>query len=189
MRNPAAAAALALLICDTSWAQQISINFDPAKTEINWTLAGNVHTVHGTFRLKEGRITFDPANGAVSGDLLVDAASGESGNSSRDKRMRNDVLESQRFPEIRLTPKNVEGSVRLRGHSVVRVSGIFLIHGTTHEVTIPIDVSFAGVNVSGSGKFSIPYVEWGMKDPSNFLFKVDKAVDVEIVAGGMVTPR
>ena len=150
---------------------------------------GNVHTVHGTFHLKEGHVKVDEASGTVSGNLVADAASGESGNGSRDKRMQREVLESERFPEIRLTPMKVEGSVSMTGHSTVRVSGAFVIHGGNSDVTIPMDVSFTGEKVTGSGKFSIPYVDWGMKDPSNFLFKVDKSVEVEIIAVGKVTSR
>ncbi len=177
----------ALLLVWPLAAQQMAIDFDPAKTQINWTLAGNVHTVHGTFQLKQGHMAIDRATGAISGDLVVDAKSGQSDNNSRDKKMQKDILESDRFPEIRFTPEQVVGAVNASGHSSVRVSGKFLIHGGTHEVTIPIEASFSENAVSVSGKFSIPYVEWGMKDPSIFLVKVDKSVDVEVVAVGKVS--
>ena len=41
-----------------------------------------------------------------------------------------------------------------------------------------------GTEFSGTGKFVVPFVDWGMKDPSNFLFKVDKTVEVQLVAAG-----
>ena len=189
MLRSAVAAAILSLACCSAYAQKLGVDFDPVKTQITWMLAGNVHTVHGTFRLKEGHVAVDPGNGAISGDLVADAGSGESGNSSRDKRMNKEILESERFQEIRLTPRRVDGAVSLTGHSAVQVTGTFLIHGTTHQVTIPMDVSFSGVNVTGTGKFSIPYVDWGMKDPSNFLFKVDKSVEVEIVAVGRLAAK
>ena len=165
------------------------MELDPAQSTIQWALAGNVHTVHGTFRLKQGHLALDASTGQVSGDVTADASSGESGNGTRDKRMNKDILESQQFPEIRLTPHKIEGAVKPSGHSIVRVSGTFLIHGMTHEITIPVDLTLSGGDIRGTGKFSIPYVDWGMRDPSNFLFKVDKSVEVEIVAVGKLTAK
>ena len=181
--------ACALFCSSSAWTQQLSVDFDPAKTEIHWSLAGNVHTTHGTFRLKQGHIAVDPADGAISGDLIADATSGQSGNAARDKHMHNEILESSRFPEIRLSPHKVEGTVNLAGRSTIQVSGAFFIHGATHPVSIPIGLTFQNGAVTATGKFSIPYVHWGIKDPSNFLFKVDKSVDIEIVAVGRITGK
>ncbi len=178
-----------VLYCSSLCAQQIQIDLDPAKTQIHWSLSGNVHTTHGTFHLRQGSVAFDPATGAVSGELVTDAASGDSGNGARDKRMNNEILESAKFPDIRFLPQKVEGAVAREGKSTIRVSGAFLIHGASHSVTIPMDVSLASGVVLGTGKFSIPYVDWGMKDPSNFLFKVDKSVEVEVTAVGKIQAK
>ncbi len=172
-----------------AFAQQVGIDFDPAKTEIHWSLPGNVHTTHGTFRLSHGHIAVNPLNGAISGELVADAASGDSHNGARDKRMNKEILESDNFKEFLFKPEKLDGSISLTGHSTFRVSGSFVIHGSTHNATIPMDVTFSGTTVSGSGKFSIPYVDWGLKDPSNFLFKVDKTVEVEISAVGSLTAK
>ncbi len=179
----------ALLAVSAAAGAELSVDFDPAKTKIEWTLVGNVHTVHGTFRLKQGHVTVDTVSGAASGALESDAASGESGNGIRDKRMQKDVLESQRFPDIRLTPHKVAGSVKAEGKSVIQVVGTISIHGAEHEVTVPMTVTMTGQSVAGIGRFAIPYVDWGMKDPSNFLFKVGKSVDLEITAIGTVASK
>lgn len=187
MRN--LAGAIALCISFSLQAQQLRVDFDPAKSQIHWTLTGNVHTVHGSFALKQGHLIFDPSTGSISGDLVVDAASGASGNSARDKRMHKDILESDRFQEIRFVPAKVDGKLSLSGPSTVRVSGNFFIHGAAHSITIPLTLSLTDRTVSGTGQFSIPYVDWGMKDPSNFLFKVDKSVEVEVVASGTIAGK
>lgn len=170
-------------------AQQMSVEFDPAKTQIHWSLAGNVHTTHGTFRFKQGHVFVNPATGVMSGDLVADATSGDSGNGARDKRMNKEILEAEKYPEFRFTPQKLEGPVTPGAHSNVHVIGTFLVHGSTHNLTIPMDLTVANGIVTGSGKFSIPFVDWGMKDPSNFLFKVDKSVEVEVEAVGTVTSK
>src|SRR5271165_5339273 len=68
-------------------AQDLTIDLDPAATKIDFTLSATMHTVHGTFKLKSGRIHFDPSTGKMSGAIVVDATSAETGNSSRDAKM------------------------------------------------------------------------------------------------------
>ncbi len=162
------------------------LEFDNTATKIEWILVGNVHTVHGTFQLKQGEVNFDPANGNLSGELVVDTDSGDSGSAARDKRMKKEVLETDKFPEVRLSVKKLEGSITAESPSSVRLSGQLKIHGASHEVSIPLQVTLRGGEFSGKGKFVVPYVEWGMKDPSNFLFKVNKTVEIDVETAGHV---
>src|ERR1017187_7351216 len=81
-------------------AQQTELKLDPAKTRIDWTLGATMHEVEGTFRLKSGDIVFNPKTGEASGQLIVDATSGDSGNKKRDVDMNRNVLESAKYPEI-----------------------------------------------------------------------------------------
>ncbi len=174
------------VLATSAFGQQMAIEFDKAATKIDWILVGNVHTVHGTFQLKQGAVTFDPANGSLSGELVVDTVSGESGSAARDKRMKQEVLETKKFPDVRLKVAKLEGAFGAGNASNVRLSGELTIHGASHEVSIPLQVKLVGTEFSGKGKFVVPYVEWGMKDPSNFLFKVNKTVEIDVEAAGHV---
>src|SRR5271167_3000378 len=78
----------------------IVLTLDPAQSTLHWTLGGSLHTVHGTFALKRGSVRLDPATNSVSGEIVADATSGESGNGSRDKRMHNEILESRQYAEV-----------------------------------------------------------------------------------------
>ncbi len=170
-------------------AQEKQLSLDPAKTEVHWTLGGTLHPVHGTFKFKSGAIRFDPAGGKASGELLVDAPSGESGNGSRDGRMHKNVLESAKFPVISFTPDRVEGKLAPSGTSTVQLHGSFKIHGTTHEITIPAKVEAAPDSAKFTATFTILYVAWGMKSPSTFLLKVDDKVEITISGEGkLVNP-
>jgi polyisoprenoid-binding protein YceI len=161
-------------------ATAISLELEPAKTDISFTLHDPLHTVHGTFKLKRGIIYFDPDSGKSSGEIVVDVASGESGSGARDKRMHKDVLESQKYPDALFTPDHVDGKLPAEGSGQMDVHGVFKIHGGDHELTLHFQVERSGGQYNATAHFQIPYVQWGMKDPSNFLLKVDKTVDMEI---------
>lgn len=95
-------------------------------------------------------------------------------------RMHKEILESQRYPEAVFMPDRVDGKLPAQDQSQIDVHGIFKIHGADHELTLHFQVERAGGQHIASTHFMIPYVEWGMKNPSNFLLKVDKTVDMDI---------
>jgi polyisoprenoid-binding protein YceI len=181
LRGPIATAALvALALLAPAMAQQTQIKLDPAKTRIDWTLEASLHTVHGTFQLKSGLISFDTRTGEATGQIVVDAGSGNSGNGMRDSKMKKDVLESARYPEIVFSPKHVSGYVAGQESSTVQVAGNFTIHGGTHELTLTMPISVKNTGVEAHTKFVVPYEEWGMKNPSTLFLKVEKTVQISI---------
>jgi polyisoprenoid-binding protein YceI len=165
-------------------AAEDTVELDPARTTITFTLADVLHTVHGTFKLKRGSIMFDSATGKASGEIVVDVASGNSGSGTRDKRMHKEILESARFPEAVFTADRVNGELSPRGASELDVHGAFQIHGASHEMTFHFRTDVNGSEVSSSTGFTIPYVQWGMKSPSNFLLRVSDKVEMSIQAVG-----
>ncbi len=122
-RRPAGYVGLILLFSVAAAAQQLQITLDPAQTKIKWTLGDSLHTVEGTFKLKSGSIVFDPKTGDASGQIVVDAKSGESGNGKRDAKMQKEVLESERFPEIIFLPKHQTGNLATSRQLDPTVSG------------------------------------------------------------------
>jgi polyisoprenoid-binding protein YceI len=167
-----------------AWGQEIVLNADPAHATVQFKLSATLHTVHGSFKLKRGAVRFNPATGKISGEIVVDAASGASGDDGRDRRMHNDILESARYPEISFTPDRVDGTVAPQGASQIQVHGLFRIHGAAHEIVIPVNVRIENGKASVKAAFAIPYVKWGMKNPSSFVLHVgsDVQIDAEIEA-------
>ncbi len=164
----------------------IDFNFAPTKTKIDFTLGDVLHTVHGSFDAKNGVVHFDPATNQISGEIRVDAASGHSGSNGRDQRMHGQVLESARFPDIVFRPDRVEGQVATMGASLVQVHGMFAIHGAEHEITIPVRIEMGPDWWTVTLNFAVPYVKWGMKNPSTFVLRVDQSVDIKIQASGEI---
>src|SRR5271165_1536553 len=168
-------------------AQQMQVTLDPAQSKIEWTLGATMHSVHGTFKLKSGAVKFNPRSGEASGEIVVDATSGESGNHDRDADMHNKVLESARYPEITFLPKRVIGSLAEQGKSNLQVQGVFKIHGAEHDFTLPMTVEKNGDALTASSSFVVPYQDWGMKNPSKTFLHVDSKVDVSITTAGHLT--
>jgi polyisoprenoid-binding protein YceI len=169
-------------------AGDLVFELNPADTKVNFTLGATMHTVHGTFQTLRGRIEYAAATGALRGEIVVDAPSGASGDASRDRKMHAEVLESEKYPAITFRPDREAGKVAAAGESTVQVHGAFAIHGAEHELSVPATVKMEGGRWTAAVKFSVPYVQWGMKNPSVFLLRVSKSVDVEIDAAGTVVP-
>lgn len=178
---------LGLALAVAANAQSVQVSLDPQKTLIDWTLGDVLHTVHGTFALKTGSIVFDPKTGAANGQIVIDARSGQSGNSTRDHKMQKDVLQSERYPEIAFLPKHVVGAYASQGSSNLQMQGVFRIHGGDHDFTIALAVQSEGSSLSATSEFSVPYEAWGMKNPSTLFLKVENAVQIKITAVGNVS--
>jgi hypothetical protein len=63
---------------------------------------------------------------------------------------------------------------------------MFTIHGSTHELLMKVKSHIEQQKVTASISFSVPYVKWGMKDPSNLLLKVKDFVEIDIEAAARI---
>ena len=163
------------------------INLDPAKTLVEFRLGGSLHTTHGKFQLRTGIIKADSATGKAEGTIVVDAASGDSGDSIRDHRMKDSVLEAEKFPEITFSARHIEGHLDRGGIFQAKLEGVLKLHGAEHALTIDTHGTLIDDNLVATAHFSIPYVQWGLKDPSVLFLTVAKQVDIDIATAGRVT--
>jgi polyisoprenoid-binding protein YceI len=178
---------LSILAAAPLVAEDTTLIFDPPQTQVHWTLGTVLHTVHGTFQLRSGTVHFDPSTGKAGGALTVEARSGESGSDSRDSRMHNSILESAKFPEIVFVPDRVDGRIPAQGAATLQVHGVFRLHGADHEFTLPVQVSMDPNQATITTAFHIPYIRWGLKNPSTFILRVDDHVDIDIHAVGRIS--
>jgi polyisoprenoid-binding protein YceI len=168
-------------------AQEMALEIDPARTQVEFTLEAVLHTVHGTFKAKQGKIEVDPATGQCSGRLVVDALSANTGNDGRDNKMHKDVLESQKYPEIIFVPLQAQGPIAPQGTSRVQLRGTITLHGREQEITTPLEVQIAGNEWTAQTTFPVPYVKWGLKNPSTLFLRVKDTVNVTVHAAGKLT--
>jgi polyisoprenoid-binding protein YceI len=163
---------------------QNKLSLDTTRSEVHFTLTDSLHVVRGTFHIQQGDITFEPATGHANGSILVDALSGQSGNSIRDRRMAKDELKTPEFKTVAFTPTRFTGAFNSTGDSTLNVHGLFTLIGTPHEIDVPMQVQVNGEQIHAIGSFVVPYVQWGLKDPSTFMIKVNKEVHVDLDLSG-----
>ena len=115
-RGSCALAAVLLALVFPHAAQQRDVSSSiRRKLSVKFTLGDALHTVHGTFQAETRGSAVRSGFGQISGEIVVDAKSGESGNGMRDRKMHKEVLESDRYPEISFRPDRVEGTVASSG--------------------------------------------------------------------------
>jgi polyisoprenoid-binding protein YceI len=175
-----------LLTAASLAAQRTEVKLDTGATTVNFTVGDVLHNVHGTFKLTKGDLWFDPASSKAGGTLLVNAASGNSGSHARDSRMHKNILESASYPEITFAPDYIQGKVNFSGHSEFKLHGMFAIHGAAHELLMEVKADIDGNHLTATADFNVPYVKWGLKNPSTLFLRVNDTVTVDIKAVGEI---
>lgn len=169
-------------------AQTYVFQIDPRQSHAGFSVDATLHTVHGTFQFKSGDMQFDTSTGAANGLLVLDAATAETGNSGRDRKMHREILESGKYPQITFAPQHIRGVVPQEGKSEITIDGVLTLHGQPHPITISAPVEVHSGRASAEAAFVVPYVQWGLKNPSTFVLRVSDKVKIDIHAVGTVAP-
>lgn len=169
-----------------SLATPLRLTADPEATQVSFLLDATGHEVEGTMSLQSAALELDPADGRATGTIVIDAVRTETGSKKRDKTMHEKVLESHLHPRIVFTAERFTGEWSASADSTLELHGTVSIHGGEHTLTLPLELRVSGETFHAEATFVVPYVEWGMHDPSFFLLKVAKEVQVNVVAKGAV---
>lgn len=183
MRNALVRISIALVASGALAAEQRLV-LDPARTEVSFDVEATGHDVHGLVGLQSGDVTFDLERGTAGGAIVLDAAHAATGNASRDRTMRGEVLEVARFPTIEFAPATVSGTLAAEGRSQLTLHGVLRLHGEPHPLALPATVEVHGSHVTAEAKFVVPYQEWGLADPSVLFLRVARVVAVTVRADG-----
>jgi polyisoprenoid-binding protein YceI len=114
------------------------------------------------------------------GSVVVLAGSGKTGNDSRDKRMKKEVLKVEQYATVSFEPRTYTGDLAPSGDSTIQATGIFTLLGTPHEITIPTLIHLDGASATAKAHFVVPYIHWGLKDPSFLIWKADHDVAIDL---------
>ena len=175
--------AVAVMFTPAVPGQHQSFVVTPDACEVRMTLKTTHELVNGTFRVQSGSIEFDRGSQTMSGSVLVLAGSGKTGNGSRDKKMKEDILRVDQFTTVSFAPTHYTGTIAPSGDSAIQVSGVFTLLGTPHDLTLPMQIHLDGPKATAKAQFVVPYVQWGLKNPGFMFWKADNdvAIDLDLV--------
>jgi polyisoprenoid-binding protein YceI len=179
--------ALSLALAPVAFAQHRIFTVNPDASKVAFSLGGNTHHVDGSFHVQSGSIDYDRSARTISGSVVVKAGSGNSGDQGRDKKMNNDVLDVAHYADVSFVPKSYQGVIQASGDFTIQVTGVFTLHGTPHDLTVPMQIHIEGTSLTAKTHFTVPYVQWGLKDPSIFILKVAKVVDIDLTLAGSLS--
>jgi hypothetical protein len=179
--------ALAVILATAALAQRQTFAVNPDASEVKMTLNTTHEVVNGTFHIKSGSIEFDRGASRISGSVVVLAGSGKTGNDSRDKKMNKDILKVDQYTTVSFAPKTYTGTIASSGDSTIQVSGAFTLLGNPHDMTIPMQIHMDRSKATARAHFIIPYVQWGLKNPSFMFWKAENDVAIDLNLVGQVS--
>ena len=179
--------ALAVVLAPVALAQQQTFAVNADASEVKMTLKTTHELVNGTFHIQAGSIEFDRSMPEMSGSVVVFAGSGKTGNGSRDKKMNKDILKVEQHATVSFEPKSYAGAIAPSGDSTIQVTGMFTLLGTPHEITIPMLVHLEDTTATAKAHFTVPYIQWGLKDPSFLFWKADHDVAIDLILTGQLS--
>ncbi len=144
-------------------------------------VAGKTSKLQGTIRLGD-RDRFTDAEACVR----IDAASLDTDNSTRDGIMRQDHLETTRFPTIDFTLKQVE-AVRRQGDGwEFGARGTLSLHGVSREILLPVRARPVDGGMRLTANVPIKMTDYRIPIPRFLLLTLEDQVVVsfDVVAKG-----
>jgi hypothetical protein len=179
--------ALAVILGPAALAQHQTFAVNPDASEVKMKLNTTHEVVNGTFHIQSGSIEFDRGAPKMSGSVTVLAGSGKTGNDSRDKKMNKDILKVDQYTTVSFAPKTYTGTIAPSGDSTIQVSGVFTLLGNPHDLTVPMQIHMDGSKATARAQFVIPYVQWGLKNPSFMFWKAENDVAIDLNLVGQVS--
>jgi polyisoprenoid-binding protein YceI len=157
---------------DGSTLYAIESGASEATFTIDEVLRGSPKTVMGTTDQVSGQIAFDPSDPSSLqvGTVLIDARTLQTDDSSRTRVLNNQILSTEQYEYISLTPTSLSGlpdAVAVGVPFTFQLTGDLTIRDTTRPVTFDVTATLGeDGNLTGTATSTIQYSDWGISIPS-----------------------
>jgi polyisoprenoid-binding protein YceI len=174
-------------------AQATSYRIDPAACVAGFDLKATGHTVHGTTANVTGEVVVKPDTAdalKLSGKISIGAASLATGNDKRDATMHSKSLLVSSFPTIVFEPERFtpSGPAAPSGAIVGTLTGRITIRGQSRPQKMSATLTPRGDRIVAAGTFDVPWLEFGVPDPSFFVVRVEKVAHAHFNATFVPVP-
>ncbi|MGA7954182.1 MAG: YceI family protein [Gloeobacterales cyanobacterium] len=143
----------------------------------------------GTTKDVNGSVTYDSQTGEfLKGEVQIGLASIDSGNGVRDARMRNEFLQTDKFPTALLVVKKIENFPKFSdwkqwgNRQKGKLIGDLTIKNITKPVTFDAEAIYTGKELKITGTSKVKMTDYGITPPSIFLVTVEDTLGLEFDA-------
>jgi len=186
---------------------QVTFHFDDPRggNLVEFQSKAPLETFEGKTSQLTGSITLDPADiSSMSGQLVVDLASFDTGLGLRNTHMREQVLHTNEYPRAQLVISSVrhEGPAALHDGQPLRVKlgADLTLHGQTRPVVVDVVATLRQASAEtakrGPGdllevqaRFAVKLSEFGMERPKMLVMKVADEIKLSVKATATSAPR
>jgi polyisoprenoid-binding protein YceI len=157
----------------------LTLAIDPKASSLTFTIHRPGETIDGTAREFGGEVVFNPGDLSAESSVVlrVVAASLETGNRMRDRKMRNTHLEVARFPEIvfqstsiKVAPVREETAQGAPQRKAI-VEGVLRLHGVDRSLMVPAAIRYDNGTLTAEGSVNLTYSDHAIPIP-RFLWLV-----------------
>jgi polyisoprenoid-binding protein YceI len=159
-----------------------------AGTRVVFTSKATTETFEGKTDRLEGRIDLDPAaiGDSVTVHLECDLASLDTGSKLRNRHMRENHLETSRFPKAIFDGAAVlaGAGTRLEVGKPVKfeAEGTFTVHGVSRRLRCSAEVAWTGSALSFTATFPISLPDYQIKRPEILFLKLAEMQQLRVSA-------
>ena len=171
-----------LLMATAAWAAEYTVDKEKERV-VKFTSDAPVEKIVGTTTSIDGYILVDETAAIPSAEFYftVDLGTLDTGIGLRNRHMRENYLETKKYPFAVFSGKIMQADTLENGDLDVRAKGQFELHGVKKEMEIAGIASQVEGGYRAVCQFSLALADFGIKRPQLMLLKIGEAIAVEVV--------